>query len=195
MLIEERSLSFLVSMVVLNFNKIFQKANLPVEALKIKLSDLPYFSEEQEKSLNSAMAENILRKHLGIMQNVKDVEISGDTAIIYFEGISDEELLRSKSTASVLYFLDTLDRFKSLTPDKIREISFEIGLLAQHGVEYDSAKQRYNLRSLPNERFTALQLMAMMFAGFRLIEPALDIGVDLQDEYNVALKLHEGSKG
>jgi hypothetical protein len=165
-----------------------------MEALKIKLADLPYFSEEEERNVTPALAEKLLREHVGIFQNVRDVEVLGDTAIIYFEGISDEELLRSKSTASVLYLLDTLDRFRSLPIDTIREIAFEIGLLAQHGIDFESSKQRYNLRSLPAERFSALQLMAMMYAGFKAFEPTLDIGIDLKNEYDLASKLHEGSK-
>ncbi|GAI62461.1 unnamed protein product, partial [marine sediment metagenome] len=38
-----------------------------------------------------------------------------------------------------------------------------------------------------------LQLVSYMYAGFKKIAPDQDIGVDLSDEYNMALKLF-GSK-
>ena len=49
---------------------------------------------------------------------------------------------------------------------EIQEITFEIGMLGQYGV----------LRALPGRVFSAPQLVCIMYAGFKRIEPGMDIG-------------------
>jgi hypothetical protein len=42
------------------------------------------------------------------------------------------------------------------------------------------------LRALPERTFSALQLICIMYAGFKRIEQGMDIGVDLAEEWMVA---------
>jgi hypothetical protein len=165
-----------------------------MQAITIKIADIPLPNGDSVQQGTVQEIEQMLRTHYSFLPNLKDVSVKNDQAILYFEGVSDEELLRSKSVASILYLLDTLKRFQSLSLDKIREIGFEIGLLANHGVEFDDAKKRYNLRTLPGEKFTGLQLMCLMYAAFKAFEPTLDIGIDLENEYGVAKKLSSDSR-
>jgi hypothetical protein len=46
---------------------------------------------------------------------------------------------------------------------------------------------------LLGEKVTRLQLTCLMFSAFKAFEPTLDIGIDLKEEYNIAVKLVAGS--
>ena len=51
------------------------------------------------------------------------------------------------------------------------------------------ALARNGLRSLPGRTFSALELLCIMYAGFKRIEPGIDIGVDLGEEWEMAERL------
>ncbi len=106
-------------------------------------------------------------------------------------GVTDEELLQSKQPAAVMYCLGALQRFDKMSRDEIYAIVSEIAVLGRDGLDYADADQKYTLQSLPNEYFSGLQLMCLMYVGFKDINPTLDTGMDLQAPYEVALKMHE----
>ena len=87
------------------------------------------------------------------------------------------------------YLLDALKRFENMTEEEIRKISFEIGMLGSTGLDYASPDEKYTLRSLPGEKFSGLQLMCFMYAGFKIIATEQDTGMDLEDPYKTALQL------
>jgi hypothetical protein len=84
--------------------------------------------------------------------------------------------------------LSALETFKGKSTQKVKDISFEIGMLGRQGFEINDPTKKFTLRTLPGE-FTALQLVSMMYTGFKLFEPSLDIGMDFSEEYGLALKL------
>ena len=49
--------------------------------------------------------------------------------------------------------------------------------------------RKHTLRSLPGKEYSALQLMSMLFVGFKRIDPTKDVGFDLSAEYEAALAL------
>ena len=57
---------------------------------------------------------------------------------------------------------------------------WEIAILGQSGLDYASSEQKYRLASLPGETFSGLQLMRLMYVGFKDIQPTLDVGMALQ---------------
>ena len=72
---------------------------------------------------------------------------------------------------------------------EIQEITFEIGMLGQYGPDiYDPQGTRV-LRVLLGRIFSALELLCIMYAGFKRIEPGIDIGVDLGEEWEMAERL------
>jgi tetratricopeptide (TPR) repeat protein len=88
----------------------------------------------------------------------------------------------------VFYILSALEIFRDKSTQQVKDISFEIGLLGRQGFEINDPARKYTLRTLPGE-FTALQLVSMMYVGFRQFEPSLDIGMDFSDEYDLALEM------
>jgi len=104
---------------------------------------------------------------------------------------TNPELLKKKHPAAVWYLLDALKRFENMPEDDIRKISFEIGMLGRTGLDYSSSEEKYTLRSLPGEKFSGLQLMCLMYAGFKRIAPEQDLGMDLEGPYKTALQLYK----
>jgi len=64
-------------------------------------------------------------------------------------------------------------------------------MLGRHGLDINDPQETYVLRSLPGRTFSALQLVCIMYAGFRMIEPGMDIVLDLSEEWGMAEKLME----
>jgi hypothetical protein len=47
------------------------------------------------------------------------------------------------------------------------------------------------LRFLPGEEFSGLQLLSIMYIGFKQVNPELDTGLALHEPYQQALALHK----
>lgn len=90
---------------------------------------------------------------------------------------------------AVFYLLDALRLFRGKSLEEIREISFEIGMLGQYGLDINDPKETHVLRALPGRFFSALELVCIMYAGFKRTEPRMDIRVDLAQEYEMAERL------
>jgi len=92
---------------------------------------------------------------------------------------------------AVFYLLDAMRLFRGRPLEEVREIAFEIGILGQHGLDINDPKETHVLRALPGRAFSALELLCIMYVGFKLIEPGMDIGVDLSEEWGMAERLVE----
>ncbi|VVB63112.1 Uncharacterised protein [uncultured archaeon] len=88
---------------------------------------------------------------------------------------------------AVFYLLDAMWLFWGESLEEIREITFEIGMLGQYGLDINDPKETHVLRALPGRTLSALQLVCIMYAGFKRIEPGMDIGVDLGEEWGMVL--------
>jgi len=89
---------------------------------------------------------------------------------------------------AVFYLLAVLRFFEHRTIDDIKRVSFEIALKGQSGLDINNPDKLYTLNSLEGQ-FTGLQLVCYMYVGFAKVDPSLDIGVPLADEYRMAQQL------
>jgi len=105
------------------------------------------------------------------------------------EGTTNSALLKEKQPAAVFYFLDVFKRFETMTLEEVRNVSLEIAILGRNGLDYASPDEKYELRSLPDRKFSGLHLMCLMFAGFKRIAPEHDVGMNLHDSFLAALSL------
>ena len=110
------------------------------------------------------------------------------------QGTTNPALLKEKQPAAIFYFLDAFKRFDAMTPEQVRNVAFEIALLGRNGLDYASPDEKYELRSLPDRKFSGLHLMCLMYAGFKRVAPEHDVGMDLDDPFLTALQLHEGGE-
>lgn len=93
--------------------------------------------------------------------------------------------------AVTMYILGALKRFAALSREQVLQIAGEIALLGQTGIDYTSSDRQYTLRFVPGEQFTGLQLLALMYTGFRQVEPSLDTGIPLDAAYEQAERLYK----
>ena len=66
--------------------------------------------------------------------------------------------------------------------------------MGQEGIDYSSPENKYRLKSLPGKTMSGLQLMCLMYAGFKQVAPDMDSGMDLEDEYQQALGIWKTKK-
>ena len=52
----------------------------------------------------------------------------------------------------------------------------------------------FRIPPLPNAQFSGLQLICLMYVGFKLIDPALNTSLDLDAPYKAVLKLYRAKK-
>jgi len=107
------------------------------------------------------------------------------------QGTTNPELLKSKEPATIMYLLGTLQRFEKLTDEQIKQIGLEIGIRGMDGIDYTSADKTYTVRAFPDETFSGLQMLCLMYVAFQRIDPTADIGVDFKDAYAQAMKLYD----
>ena len=106
------------------------------------------------------------------------------------EGTTNPALLKAKQPAAVFYFLDAFKRYDAMTPEEVRNVAFEIAMVGRSGLDYSSPDEKYQLRTLPERKFSGLHLMCLMYAGFQRVAPGHDVGMDLNEPFLTALQLH-----
>jgi Tfp pilus assembly protein PilF len=109
------------------------------------------------------------------------------------DGPTNLELLKQKEPAVVMYLLGALQRFENMDDAEVLEVTSEIALMGRFGLDYAAEEQKYTLRSLPNERFSGLQLMCLMYVGLKRVDPSMDTGMPFADAYAAALSLHQSN--
>jgi tetratricopeptide (TPR) repeat protein len=91
-------------------------------------------------------------------------------------------------TDAMFYCVHALGLFEKIGQAETKKITFEIGLKGQQGLDINDPSKKYTLNSLEGV-FTGLQLVSYMFVGFKRIAPGMDVGIDLSEEYEMALHL------
>lgn len=89
---------------------------------------------------------------------------------------------------AVYYMQGAMDDFARKSKQEIGQIVMEIALLGQSGLQINKPAIRYTLKNLPGE-FSGLQLVSIMHAGIRWLDPNADTGTGLDREYEAALAM------
>lgn len=89
---------------------------------------------------------------------------------------------------AMFYCIHALNLFEKVGSSETQKIAFEIALKGREGLDINNPEKKYTLDSLEGT-FTGLQLVSYMYVGFKLIAAHKDIGIDLSEEYKMALKL------
>jgi tetratricopeptide (TPR) repeat protein len=85
----------------------------------------------------------------------------------------------------VMYIAGALRTFKEIGPQKAKQLTLEIALKGQSGLDINDPTQKYTLKSRPGN-YSGMHLLSIMYAGFKAIDPNMDAGVDLSAEYEAA---------
>lgn len=88
----------------------------------------------------------------------------------------------------VAFCREAIRLFNGMPTEEVKRITLEISMLGTKGLSVSDPTARHTLRSLPGE-FSGLQLLCIEYAGFRIIDPSVNIGLDIAAEYEAAVKL------
>jgi hypothetical protein len=67
-------------------------------------------------------------------------------------------------------------------------------MLGTKGFDINDTDQQYQLRSMPG-RFSGMQMVCIMYVGFKRIAPEYAASFDLSNEYAAALEIFEKRRG
>ena len=90
----------------------------------------------------------------------------------------------------VMYIAGALDTFARVGPTKSQQITFEVAMKGQSGLDINDPEQKYTLKTLPGN-FSGMHLVSIMYAGMKALDPNVDAGVDLSAEYEAALSMRK----
>lgn len=85
----------------------------------------------------------------------------------------------------VMYLAGALETFAKVGPDKSRQITIEVAMKGQEGLDINDPTQKYTLKTLPGQ-FSGMHLVSIMYAGLKTLDPNMDAGIDLSAEYEAA---------
>jgi hypothetical protein len=149
-----------------------QSLELTSEAEKVAEADVLY-SQIIALDPNTDMAENARTALRGIAQ--KTFRNSAGSTI---------------RMDAVMYCLQALKKFARMDRQQIQNVTFEIGMLGQHGLDVNNPASKYRLRSWEGT-YSGLQLVSIMYTGFTQIAPGKDIGFDMAEEYAIAKQMFD----
>ena len=64
--------------------------------------------------------------------------------------------------------------FREKSLEEVREITFGIGMLGQHELDINDSQEMHVPRALLGRAFSALELLCIMYAGFKRSEPGMN---------------------
>lgn len=111
------------------------------------------------------------------------------------EGLSNPASLKQRSPAAVQLLAKALDRFAVMTDAAIKRLVMEAAMAGQSGLTFTDTTPAHQLESLPNETISALEVMCILYAGMKRINPGMpdeEIGMDLAAEYARAIEIRNG---
>jgi tetratricopeptide (TPR) repeat protein len=91
---------------------------------------------------------------------------------------------------AMFYCLAAIQFFTGKNSEEIRKVAFEISHKGTQGLDINNPDKKYTINSMSGS-FAGLQLVSYMYVSFKIIDPIVDIGLDLSNEYNEALRLFE----
>ncbi|MFT2722366.1 tetratricopeptide repeat protein, partial [Deinococcus sp. A31D244] len=86
---------------------------------------------------------------------------------------------------ALMYILGTLEKFQDMTVQEIQQVALEVAMAGQRGLDVNSSEQQYTLKTMPGV-YSGLHMVSIMYAAFKRIDPTMDVGFDLEREYNAA---------
>jgi Flp pilus assembly protein TadD len=93
------------------------------------------------------------------------------------------------SMAVTMHLADAINFYRDRNQSEIQGVAFEIAMLGTQGIDPSKTEKRYTLNSVPGRKFSPLQLLAYMFAGFKELDESVDTQLDFEEQYEDALEI------
>jgi hypothetical protein len=94
--------------------------------------------------------------------------------------------------AVVMFMVDSMRKFKDLSPSKVKEIALEIAMLGTHGIN-PAAGNNYKLSAFPNKDFSGYHLLAYYYVSWSQAIPEMvaQLNLPYAKEYEMAKTLYK----
>lgn len=106
----------------------------------------------------------------------------------------DREAEIGTNMAVVMYMIDALNYFDTMSKGEIRKIAFEIGMLGRQG--FNPQKKGYTTSSIPNKTFSGYHILAYYYVSWKLAIPEMvdQLQLPYDEEYKMALSMRDQNK-
>jgi tetratricopeptide (TPR) repeat protein len=94
---------------------------------------------------------------------------------------------------AVVYCVKAIEHFERLSDKEVQRILYEVGMIGTKGFDINDTTQKYQLQSMPGT-FSNLEMVCIMYVGFRRIAPEFAASFDLSNEYDAAMEVFEKRK-
>lgn len=144
---------------------------------------------EQDPAGNAPEADGLLQRVLKLAPHgelaAKAKDLRRGVASQHFREASKGTLRPD----AVSYCLGALEQLEGMSKTELAPLLAEMSTLGQSGLAVNNPQKRYRLQCLPGE-FTGLQIVCLLHVGVKKIDPAMSSGMDLEAEYEEALRLY-----
>ena len=89
--------------------------------------------------------------------------------------------------------IEALERFAGILQPDVQKIACGSPRSAVAAPNLNDSEKKHTLQSLPGS-FSGLHLLCLKYVGFQILDPTIDVGIDLSAEYQAALEIHSGSR-
>ena len=89
------------------------------------------------------------------------------------------------------FCLDALRRLEGKSRDEIFTVISEISILGMNGIDHTTAGKTYTMKAYPDETFSGIHLLCLMYVGFKIYDPSVNCGLDFAEAYEMALAAHK----
>lgn len=98
-----------------------------------------------------------------------------------------ESDLKSKGLRldAIMYLQSAMQLFKNMKKDDIGKIGLSAAMMGMNGLDINNPEKKYFFKEL-NKECTGLQMLCYMYAAFQIIDPSVDVGINLSKEYETA---------
>ena len=148
------------------------------------------FKTDLEKNIDEAaeIADHLINTNVGneIADKAKDLQRQ-----IAYRKFRDGSGKYENSDA-VFYCIDALKKLKGLSKQEVASVALEIAQLGESGLKVNDLEVTYTIKSFPG-KFNGLALVCLLHVAVQQTAPGTDSGFDVQEEYEIAKKLVEGS--
>ena len=93
------------------------------------------------------------------------------------------------SMAVTMHLADAINFFRERSAKETQAVAFEIAMLGTQGIDPSKTEKRYTLNSVPNRKFSPLQLLAYMYVGFKELDESVDTQLDFEDQFQEAKEI------
>jgi Flp pilus assembly protein TadD len=108
------------------------------------------------------------------------------------EGVSNPGALTARAGAAEQHFVEILARFDAMTEEAVKFATAEAAMAGQGGLDYSSTVARHRVPAFKSEPLSGLEVMCVLYAGLKRLDPTRPVEIDLHAAYEKALARHRG---